>query len=207
VVALAGDLDGGVRVWDLFANAPAGAPLPGGADAVVAVTTTTTTDDGRTLVISGSSDGWVRIRDLDAHLDPGLPVAHPPVETDTHERIASLTVATLANGRECVVAGGEKGTVRLLDLHNGDFIGQQWPAHRSAVAAVAAGRLADGRTAIFTAGEDPVVHAWDSNTGKPVGEVLPVPGAVLAMTYQPELASLVIGGTGVAVACLRHGRN
>jgi len=34
-----------------------------------------------------------------------------------------------------------------------------------------------------------------------------VPGAVHAMAYQPELASLVIGGTGVAVACLRQGRN
>jgi WD40 repeat protein len=206
VVALAGDLDGSVRVWDLLANAPVGEPLRADADVLVAVTTATA-DDGRTLIISGSRGGRVCIRDLDAHLDPGLAPVHQPVDADLHERVASLTVATLASGRACVVVGGEEGTVRLLDLRDGTMIGQPWQACSGAVAAMAAGQLADGRLAIFTGGEDDLVQAWDSSTGEPLGEALLLPGAARAMAYQPELASLVIGGTGVAVACPRRVRN
>ena len=206
MVALAGDLDGGVRVWDLLACTPAGEPLRGHADVVVAVTAVTA-DDGRTLVVSGSRDGRVRIRDLDAHLDPGLPVVHQPVEAHTGERVASLAVAALANGRACVVVGGEDGLVRLLDLQDGTAVGEPWRACPGTVVAVAAGRLAAGRVAIFTAGEDALVHAWDPGTGELMGEALPTPGAVCAMAYEPELAMLVIGGTGVAVACLRQGRD
>jgi WD40 repeat protein len=206
VVALAGDLDGDVRVWDLLTNEQAG-KLRGHADVVVAVTTATA-DDGRTLVISGSRDGRVRIRDLGAHLDSGLPVVYQPVEADIGEPVASLAVAALANGRRFVVVGGEKGAVRPLDLRNGSAIGDGWRTHHGAVVAVAAaGRLDADRVVIFTAGEDPLVHAWDAITGKPVGEALPTPGVVRAMAYQAEPASLVIGGTGVAVACLRQGRN
>jgi hypothetical protein len=97
--------------------------------------------------------------------------------------------------------------VRLLDLRDGTFVGQPWRACPSAVAAVASGRLADGRVAIFTGGEDSLVQAWDASTRQPVREALPVPGTVRAMSYEPEPSSLVIGGIGVAVACLRQDRS
>jgi WD40 repeat protein len=206
VVALAGDLDGSVRVWDLLANAPAGEPLRTAGDVVVALTSATA-DDGRTLIVSGSRNGRVCIRDLGRHLDPGLPPAHRPAEHDLHEPVASLTAVTLASGRACVVVGGEKGTVGLLDLRDGSAVGQPWQACSGAVAAIAVGELADGRVAIFTGGEDSLVQAWDASTGEPVGEALLIPGAARAMAYQPELASLVIGGSGVAVASLRRDRN
>ena len=203
VVVLAGGWDGEVRLWDPLADTSVGEPLRGHADVVVAVCTTTSAE-GRTLVVSGSRDGRVRVRDLSAHLDPGLPGLGPPVDADTGEEVASLTVAALAGGRPYVVVGGEDGRVRLLDLFDGTPVGE-WPACSGPVAAVAAGQLADGRVVVFTGGEESLVQAWDAGTGKPVGEALPVPGPVLAMASQAELSSLVVGGTGVAVARLRPG--
>jgi WD40 repeat protein len=204
LVTLAGGWDGDVRVWDPFAGSMAGEPLRGHTDVVVAVATATTAD-GRTLVISGSKDGRVRIQDLSAHFDPGLPALRPPVDAAVGEEVASLTVAMLAGGRRCVVVGGAGGTVRLLDLLDGAVIGQPWHACSGAVQAVAAAQLADGRAVVFTGGEESLVQTWDAGSGEPTGTALPVPGPVMAMAFQTKLSSLVVGGTGVAVARLRHG--
>ena len=202
-IILAGGWDGAIRLWDPLAGAPASAPLPGHTDVVVAVCTTTSAE-GRTLVVSGSKDGHVRVQDLNAHLDPGL-VLSPPVDADTGEEVASLTVAVLAGGRACVVVGGEDGLVRLLDLLDGAPVGE-WPACPGAVTAVAAGQLPDGRVVVFTGGEDSLVKAWDADTGHSACEALPLPGPVRTMAFHTEASSLVVGGTGFAVARPRHGR-
>ena len=205
LVVVAGGWDGNVRVWNPFAGTSAGEPLTDSHTDVVVAVATASTADGRTLVISGSKDGHVLIRDLSAHLDPGLPTLSPPVDVDTGEEITSLTVAVLAGGRPCVVVGGEDGTVRLLNLIDGAVVGPSWLACSGAVAAVAAGQLADGRAVVFTGGEESLVQAWDADTGEATGEALPMPGPVLAMAFQTELSHLVVGGTGIAVARLRHG--
>ena len=202
-VVLAGGWDGDVRMWDPLASALAGEPLREHTDTVVAVCTAKSAE-GRTLVISGSRDGHIRISDLSAHLDSCLPALRPPVNVGTGEEVASLTATVLANGRPCVVAGGEDGRVRLLDLLEGGPVGE-WRACSGPVAAVAAGQLPDRRIAVFTGGEESLVQAWDASTGDPAGEALPVPGPVLAMAFQIETSSLVVGGTGVAVTCPRHG--
>jgi WD40 repeat protein len=204
IVTVAGGWDGGVRVWDPLTGAPAGPALPGHAAAVVAIATAPA--EGRTLVISGSTDGQVRIRDLGAHLDPGLLMARRPVDAGIEGKVASLTTTTLADGRACAVVGAEDGTVYLLDLLDGGVIGQPWPACADAVTAVAAGRLEDGRVAVFTGSTDALIQAWDASTGQPLGAALPAPGAVLALAFDLELSSLVIGGTGVAVARPNAGR-
>ena len=203
-VVLAGGWDGDIQLWDLLADASAGAPLRAHTDIVVAVCTATSAE-GRTLVVSGSKDGHVRVRDLSAHLDPGLPALGPPVDADTGEEVASLAVAVLAGGRPCVVVGGEDGRVRLLNLLDGTPVGEPWQACSGPVAAVAAGQFADGRVVVFTGSEESLVRAWDAGTGESAGEALPVPGPVLAMAFQSELSSLVVGGTGVAAARLRQG--
>ena len=203
-VTVAGGWDGGVRVWDPLAGAPAGPALPGHAAAVVAVATALAGD--RTLVISGSTDGHIRVRDLDAHLNPGLPMAGTPVDTDIEGKVASLTTATIADGRACAIVGAENGAVYLLDLLDGGVIGQPWPACAGAVTAVAASRLEDGRMVVFTSSTDALIQAWDASAGQPLGAPLPAPGPVLALAFEPESSSLVVGGTGVAVARLNVGR-
>jgi len=203
-VTVAGGWDGGVRVWDPLAGAPAGPALPGHAAAVVAVATASAGD--RTLVISGSTDGHIRVRDLDAHLNPGLSMAGQPVDTDIEGKVASLTTATIADGRACAIVGAENGAVCLLDLLDGGVIGQPWSACAGAVTAVAASRLEDGRMVVFTSSTDALIQAWDASTGQPLGAPLPAPGPVLALAFEPESSSLVVGGTGVAVARLNVGR-
>jgi len=210
-VVLAGGWDGDIRLWDPLAGAPAGAPLRGHTDIVVAVCTVPA--EGRTLVVSGSRDGRVRVHDLDAHLDPDAPALPPLVDASTGKEVASLAVAVLAGGRPCVVVGREDGRVQLLDLRDGTEVAESWQACSGPAAAVAAGRFGD-RQVVFTGGEDSLVQPWGISTREPDGEVLqvqpagealPVPGPVLALAFQAELSSLVVGGTGVAVARLRHG--
>ena len=202
-VVLAGGWDGDIRLWDPLAGAPAGEPLRGHTDVVVAVCATSA--EGRTLVVSGSKDGHVRVRDLSAHLDPDRSAPSLLVDADTGQEVASLAVVVLADGLPCVVVGREDGWVQLLDLRDGTPVGESWRACSGPVAAVAAGQQADGRVVVFTGGEDSLVQAWDVSTRKPASEALPVPGPVPALAFQTELSSLVVGGTGVATAGLRHG--
>jgi WD40 repeat protein len=202
-VVLAGGWDGDIRLWDPLAGIPVGEPLSGHTDVVVAVRVATS-PEGRTLVISGSKDRHVRVHDLSAHLDPGLPVPDRPVDADTEAEVASLAVVKLAGGRACVAVGGEDGVVRLLDLRDGAPVGE-WQACSGAVTAVAAGQLPDGRVVVFAGGEESLVQAWEAGAGQPIGEALPVPGPVRALAFQPERSSLVVGGTGVAVAHPRRG--
>jgi WD40 repeat protein len=218
-IVLAGGWDGEVRLWDPVAGAPAGEPLRGHTDIVVAVCVTTSSED-RTLVVSGSKDGHVMVHDLAAHLDSAGP---PLVDTDIGAEVASLAVLTGDPDR--IVVGGEDGQVRLLDLHDGTPVGAV-EACPGPVAAIATGRQGD-RCLVFTGGEDALVQAWDVSAVRPdkevppvpgpvsvmrpLGEVLPVPGPVLSMVLRAgrpgstELASLVVGGTGVAVARLHQG--
>ena len=202
LIALAGGWDGNVRLWDPLAGAPAGPMIQCDAD-VVAIASAAAR--GRALCISGTVHGHVHIRDLDLHLDPRLPQVGPPVDARIDAKLASLTAATLPGGRICAIVGAENGTVHVLDLVDGGAIGRPWKACAGAVTAVAAGGLKDGRTAVFTGSAEALVQAWDVSTGQPIGEALPAPGAVRALAFQHESSSLVVGGTGIAVARPRFG--
>jgi WD40 repeat protein len=202
VVALAGGWDDNVRLWDPLAGASAGPALHCDAD-VVAIATIAAR--GRTLCISATSKGRVCIRDLDLHLDPRLPVARPSIDARIGENVASLTTVTLADGRTCAIVGAENGTVHVLDLLDGGVIGRPWRACAGAATAVAATVRPDGRTVVFTGSNEAFIQAWDASTGLPIGEALPAPGPVRALAFQHESSSLVVGGTGVAVARPRFG--
>jgi WD40 repeat protein len=204
IVILAGGWDGQVRVWDPRNGDLAAPAIAGDAD-IAAIAAATA--GGRSLCIFGTAHGHVRIHDLDAHLDPRLPVVRPPVDARVNRKVASLTTAPLTGGRTCAVVGAEDGRVHVLDLLDGGVIGRPWRACAGEVTAVAAGLLRDGRTAVFTGGAEALVQAWDASSGQPIGEALPAPGAVRALAFQPESGFLVIGGTGVAVARPRFGRS
>ncbi|MEU6777461.1 hypothetical protein [Streptomyces sp. NPDC046759] len=68
-----GSWDGTVRVWDLTAGRPVGAPLISHTDEVRAVATGVA--DGRPIAASGSRNGTVRVWDLTT----GRPTGHPLV--------------------------------------------------------------------------------------------------------------------------------
>ena len=201
LVAVAGHWDGTVRAWDPVAGTRIGEPMPGHKGVVVALTTATV--GAQVLVISGGEDGHVRIQDLGAHLNPGGLASRRPVDVDTGMKIASLAVGVFEAGRDAVIIGRENGTVYLLDLLDGAPLGE-WRACSGAVSAVAVGQLPNGRVAVFTGGEESLVQAWDASTGESAGEALPVPGRVLSMAFQAETSSLVVGGTGVALARPRY---
>jgi len=202
IVAVTGGWDHKVRVWDPYASADACEPLPDHADVVLAVTTAKAAH--RSLVISGSRDGHVRIRDLDAHANPDLDALWPPVDIDTGRQVASLAVTQSSNGPLSVVVGGEDGAVRVLELRDGTVVGGRWwPASQGAVAAVAVGQLEDKPVA-FTGTTESLVQAWDIETGRAISAALPTPGPVRALTYQAEPPRLLIGGAGAAVVHPLH---
>lgn len=207
-VAVTGGRGGDVRVWDPVAGEQVGDPLPGHAGVVVAVATATTAD-GRTLVISAGMDGHVLVRALSAHVSAAAAghaaAPRPFVDADTGSAIASLAVAAGTDGQPLVFIGGEDGRVRQLDLFAAQEPGQPWQACAGAVAALAAGPLPDGTLALFTGGAESLVQAWNASAGTPAGAPLPVPGPVLALAFQPVPSSLVVGGTGLAVARPLHG--
>jgi len=164
------------------------------------------TADGVTLVVSGSSDGHIQVRDLDAHANPDIEPSWPSVDIDTGVKIASLTITRHPDGPLSIVVGVEDGTVRVLAMQDGTALGPHWRAHSGAVAAVSAAPLADGRVAVFTGGTESLVQAWDMSTGRAIAEALPTPGPVRAMTCHPSPPRLLIGGAGAAVAHLQHSR-
>jgi WD40 repeat protein len=183
--------------------------LPGHTDAVVAITTAKT-DDGQTVVVSGGRDGHVRITSLDDHLNqdddgPAHRAEPGSVDADLGDEVVSLAIATFPDGEPCAVVGGSSGTVCLLDLRDGTLRNQPWSACSGAVTAVAAGRVHRERATVFTAGPDSTVQAWDASTGEPAGEGLALPGPALAMAYDTESSSLMVGGMGVAVIHPRLG--
>jgi WD40 repeat protein len=202
VVAVSGGWDHMVRVWDPYTSAEACEPLPDHADVVLAVTTVKATH--RSLVISGSREGHVRIHDLDAHASSDLDALWPPVDIDTGQRVASLAVAQFPNGRLSVVVGGEDGVVQVVELQDGAVVSERsWPASLGAVAAVAVGHLDDGHV-VFTGSTESLVQAWDLETGRALSAALPTPGPVLGMTYHTEPPRLLIGGAGAAVVHPLH---
>ena len=204
VVAVTGGWDHKVRVWDPYTSAEACEPLPDHADVVLAVTTAKAAH--RSLVISGSRDGHVRIRDLDAHANPGLDPSWPSAEVDTGQQVASLAVAQADGRRLTLVVAGEGGDIQVLELWDGTIVTRRsWTASAGAVAAVAVGQLDDGNLAVFTGTTESLVQAWDLETGRAISAALPTPGPVRAMTYQAGPSSLLIGGAGAAVVRPIHG--
>ena len=69
--------------------------------------------DGRPVVISGGSDGTVRVWDLAT----GTPVGDP---FTGHSDPVNAVAAAELDGRPVVISGSSDGTVRVWDLATGD---------------------------------------------------------------------------------------
>ncbi len=115
--------------------------------------------DGRPVVISGSSDGTVRVWDLAT----GAPVGTP--FTGHCAPVFAVAVAEL-DGRPVVISASNR--VRVWDLATGAPVGAPFTSHSWFVRAVAGAEL-DGRPVGIYGSGDRTVLVWDLATGAPVG--------------------------------------
>jgi hypothetical protein len=118
----------------------------------------------RDVVVSGASDGTVRIWD---------PLTGGPSGESSHRHgHAVYAVATGQTGnRDVIVSGYRDGTIRTWDAANGNPTGPILAGHGSAVTAVATGRIGN-REVVISGHRDGIVRTWDAVNGKPASPAL-----------------------------------
>ena len=107
-------------------------------------------------IVSGSSDGTLRLWDAVT----GLPVGHP---LRSLGGFIIITVAFSLDGRR-IVSGSDDGTIRLWDAETGMPIGAPLTGHDARVNSVAFSP--DGRRIVSGYG-DGTLQLWDAETGTP----------------------------------------
>ena len=212
-VIVSGGTDGTVRLWRLADGAPAGSLYFGevvdtvevrfdvldGAeverprryvDAVHAVAVGAL-PDGTPVIVSGGTDGTVRLW----RLGSGDTAGKPPHGTDVV--VAAVAVGALPDGTPVIVSGGsDDGTVRLWRLADGSPARK--PLHGTKygkVTAVAAGALPDGTPVIVSGGTDGTVRLWRTD-GTPLRKPLHHGGVVTAVAVGalPDGTPVIVSG-------------
>ena len=120
--------------------------------------------DDRPVVISGSSDGSVRVWDLVTGASVGNPLTG-------HSGWVNAVATAELDGRPVVISGSADHSVRVWDLATGAPLGGPLTGHASSVHAVAAAVL-DGRPVVISGSSDGSVRVWDLVTGASVGNPL-----------------------------------
>lgn len=180
-VAIAGCVDGTVRVLDLTTGALAGAPFAAHTTGVYAVACTGGT------VISGSGDGVVLAWDLATRQTLA------PAFTEHLEQIDDIVLTTVG-GRVLAVTGGYDGKVRLLDPATATRIGEPLAISAGDVQALTAATL-NGRPVVIAGSGAGRLHAWDAATSAPVWKQ---PPDRVARVF--ALAAIEIDGRPVVLA-------
>ena len=122
--------------------------------------------DGTPVIISGGSDGTVRVW----RLADGTPVGEPLTGHDG--AVYAVAAGALPDGTPVIISGGNDGTVRVWRTADGTPVGEPLTGHDGPVYAVAAGALPDGTPVIISGGDDGTVRVWRLADGTPVGEPL-----------------------------------
>ncbi|MFE9360981.1 caspase family protein [Streptomyces olivaceoviridis] len=186
-IAVTGEKDGTVRIWDLITSRPVGAPLAGHSQLVLTVACTEL--EGRPLAVTCGGDGDLRVWDLATRLPLGV----------FHVGLATAAVCTELEGRPIAVTGGFTGTVDMWDLATGRPVGTPVVSREGGVRALACAELG-GRLVAVTGGFDGTVRRWDLTAGRPLSAPLQGhEGAVLAV------ACTELNGRAVAVTGGRDG--
>ena len=103
--------------------------------------------DGTPVIVSGGSDGTVRVW----RLADGAPVGEPLTGHDGG--VYAVAVGALPDGTPVIVSGGTDGTVRVWRLADGAPVGEPLTGHGGGVYAVAVGALPDGTPVIVSGGD------------------------------------------------------
>jgi DNA-binding SARP family transcriptional activator/WD40 repeat protein len=162
------DRDWAVTVWDRLRATKLGGVLgPDVGASPVDATFVGLSPDGRTVAVGRSSEGSVRLWDVDAGRFIGAPIrvtepgAYPPVITlvfSPHGRTVALTAAT-SNVILFVDARHGHVTRRIVDPRVGGFGGTAWSPDGGRLAALGLSRMLD------------VTSVWDTASGARLGSV------------------------------------
>ncbi|KPI18792.1 peptidase C14 caspase catalytic subunit p20 [Actinobacteria bacterium OK006] len=183
-VAVTGDDDGVVRVWDMRTGAPIGQPLTGHAGPVQAVACTNL--DGVPVAVTGDDGGVVRVWDLRT----GTPIGQP---LTGHTGQVQVVACTNLDGALVAVTGGHDGRVRVWDLRGGTLLGQPLTGTIGRVTVVACTEMGEAPVAV-TGGSDGMMRVWDLRGGTLLGQ--PLTGAIDGVR---SMACTELDGTPIAV--------
>ncbi|WP_433512357.1 caspase, EACC1-associated type [Nonomuraea sp. CA-143628] len=117
--------------------------------------------DGKTIAVTTSTDGAVRVWDLATLKQLGKPFNASALE------VAMDTV----NGKTIALTSTTDDTVRVWDLATREQLCQPLAGHSDTVTGMAVGTL-DGKTVAVTGGADKTVRIWDLAAGKQLGQPL-----------------------------------
>jgi WD40 repeat protein len=149
-------------VYDLATGDLIGVPLEGGLTGLVA---TAARIDGRSVLITGGTDGVIRLWDLAT----GEPL--PRTLAGHTATITALTVVDV-DGRKVLLSGSQDQTVRRWDLATAAPFGEPLTGIAGKVTALATIRLAD-RPVVLARGFDGLISSFDVAGGTPVGPPVP----------------------------------
>ncbi|MFJ5218769.1 AAA family ATPase [Streptomyces sp. NPDC088354] len=195
-IAAASDKNGTVFVWDLATGeqihpSPGGSKLspppatqrrqrPGRRIARVKAIASAVLPDGRSVAITGDSNGSVLVWDLTT----GKLIHSPLAGHDA--RVREVASAVLPDGRTVAITSDESGEIRVWDLVSGKQDRSALLRRAKDVYSVASGVLPDGRTVAITGDRRANVRIWDVVTGQHVD-------AVVTLAPAPTLAATPMG--------------
>jgi WD40 repeat protein len=125
----------------------------------------------RQVIVSGGTDGTVRIWDADT----GQPIH----ELTGHTSAVTAVALGRVGSREMIVSGSDDGTVRIWDASVGQQI-HELTGHTMFGTTAALGRIL-GRDVIVSGSPAGAVRFWDAGTGQPIGELTGNNGFVRAV--------------------------
>ncbi|MFJ7907199.1 WD40 repeat domain-containing protein [Kitasatospora sp. NPDC096204] len=191
-VALTGDFQGVVRVWDLAKGRQFLPPVKTGGGAVQALAVVDV--DGRPAVAVGAWDGTTGLWDLAT----ARPVGERLVAA--HEWPQAVTAVATGAGA-AVAVSDDSGMVRLWDPVGGRQFAQAFAGPHGRTRALASTVTPDGRTVVLVGTDDGRVHRWDPavDSGS-VGD--PRPGHGDEVT---AAATVELDGRALVVSTARDG--
>jgi WD40 repeat protein len=164
-----GSSRGAVHVWDPLAGGLIGEPffidIPsyghrGGVPSVAFGAAA----DGRLLLASGGSDGWIHVRDPLTRGPIGEPFFIGKRFDPPRSGVSSLAFGVGADGRLLLASGGSDG-VQVWDPLTGTKLGKRL-SQGGDVSSLALGAAADGRLLLVSGGSRGTVRVWDPVSGR-----------------------------------------
>jgi WD40 repeat protein len=172
-LAVTGNNQGTVRVWDLRAGKPRGGPLRGHADWVSRVAAGLV--DGTPVAVTGDTKGMIRVWDLRAGKARGGPLR-------AHGGKVTAVAVGQADDTPLAIIGSDDGTVRVWDLRARKPRGGPLRGHDGWVGAIAIGEF-DGNPVMVSGDENGTILMRDLNSTQHVVARLNIPSGIKQIVF------------------------